>query len=299
MINIDEFKNKRVLVIGDLMLDKYVWGDVERISPEAPVPVVNVKEETYTLGGAGNVIKNIVSLGGNVTAIGMIGKDYNGKLLTKELIKLRHNFYNCCLYSDRPTTTKTRVMCSNHQMIRIDNEESKPINSKDQRQLLNAITNHVHKCDIVVLSDYNKGVITREIIYRAALKARLHNKISIVDPKNKNFMIYRDVDIITPNKKEYDEAVNIQNKTILITCGDSGMRLIEPDKPDFNILSNAKQVFDVSGAGDTVVATLALSMASGGTLKESAILSNIAGGLVVSKLGTATISTNELKREYK
>ena len=312
-LDITKFKELKVLVIGDLMIDEYVWGSVDRISPEAPVPVVSVNRTSFTLGGAGNVVNNLVSMGANVSVIGTAGTGETGKLLIKKLKEFNVETTGIVVESYRPTTRKTRIIASNQQMLRIDNEVTKEIESETFCKLKQLLSEKIPLVDLIIISDYAKGLITEKIIKFVVESAKGYNILTIVDPKGLDFSKYKNVSILTPNKKEAALASNIEIYTnddllkagkkllkqinlekLLITCGKEGMVLFELDKAPFIIESEARQVFDVSGAGDTVISILGLALASGATFKQSAIAANTAAAIVVGKVGTATLSTKEL-----
>ncbi len=312
-INIENFTKLNVLVVGDLMIDEYVWGDVDRISPEAPVPVVSVNKISYTLGGAGNVVSNLVSLGANVSVIGTAGIGETAAILIDKLKEFNVETQGIIQEAYRPTTRKTRIIASNQQMLRIDNEKTEQINLKTFNKLKQMIVQQIPNVDLVIISDYAKGIITKKIIKTIVDTSRHHKILTIADPKGLDFSKYKNISILTPNKKEAGLATNteiisqsdlfaaggklldqINLHSLLITCGKDGMILFEPGNDPFVIESNARQVFDVSGAGDTVISVLGLGLASGSSLKDSAVAANIAAGIVVGKIGTATLSTKEL-----
>ncbi|WP_028950224.1 D-glycero-beta-D-manno-heptose-7-phosphate kinase [Sulfurihydrogenibium subterraneum] len=302
---ISKFSSIKIAVVGDVILDKYLWGEVERISPEAPVPIVDVKKETLSLGGASNVANNIVSLDSTVYMIGIIGNDENGRLI-ENLIKEKGITPVLIKDNTRPTIEKTRVIAVSQQLLRIDREERKPIDKEIEEKLLQALREIENQVDGFIVSDYGKGVITEKIMdYIKSI-----NKPVFVDPKPSNFHLYKGITIMTPNKKEaYEgvkaerseslekvgrkimESLNIQQ--LLITLGSEGMALFDKDKV-LRIPARARKVFDVTGAGDTVISVLALSRLAGGTWEESATISNYAAGYVVGEIGTATINRTTL-----
>ena len=302
---ISKFSDIKIAVVGDVILDKYLWGEVERISPEAPVPIVDVKKETLSLGGASNVANNIVSLDATTYMIGIIGNDENGRLI-ENLIKEKGITPVLIKDNTRPTIEKTRVIAVSQQLLRIDREERKPIDKEIEEKLLQALREIENQVDGFIVSDYGKGVITERIIdYIKSTK-----KPVFVDPKPSNFHLYKGITIMTPNKKEaYEgvkaekseslekvgrkimESLNIQQ--LLITLGSEGMALFEKDKV-LKIPARARKVFDVTGAGDTVISVLALSRLAGGTWEESATISNYAAGYVVGEIGTATVDRKTL-----
>ncbi len=312
--NLTSFKDIQILVIGDLMIDEYLWGNVDRISPEAPVPVVAVKDESYTLGGAGNVINNLVAMGASVFVAGTAGTGTAGKQLISMLRDLGVDTRGIIEDRKRPTTKKTRVIASNQQVLRIDRETRTRITSDTLIKLTAHIEKILPKMDLVLISDYDKGLITRELILKTTAAANTSGIITIADPKGMDFSKYRSVSVLTPNRKEAGLAAGMEIisqedlnraglkimeetglKRLLITCGKDGMLLFDKGRPPFRILSEARQVFDVSGAGDTVIAILGLAMASGADFKESASAANAAAGIVVAKVGTATVSPDELE----
>jgi len=314
-INIDDFTKVKVLVIGDLMIDEYLWGSVDRISPEAPVPVVSVQKESHALGGAGNVIHNLVAMGAEVTAIGTAGTGKTGQMIFEKLEDLGIETDGVISEPQRPTTRKTRVIASNQQVLRIDKEIKKNINADTLEKLGKIIESKISNASLVIISDYDKGLVTRELVQKIVTLAEKYNILTLADPKSLNFSKYERVSILTPNKKEASLAANMDIKTekdlfdagwkimdqvklerLLLTCGKDGMVLFEKGRESYTIESKARQVFDVSGAGDTVISLLGLGLATGGTFKQSASIANVAAGIVVAKIGTATASIDELKR---
>ncbi|WP_457553405.1 D-glycero-beta-D-manno-heptose-7-phosphate kinase [Desulfobacula sp.] len=314
MINIDAFKNVTAFVIGDLMIDEYLWGSVDRISPEAPVPVVCVKKENHTLGGAGNVIHNLVAMGANVMAIGTAGTGKAGQMIFEKLEHLGIETDGIISEPQRPTTRKTRVIASNQQVLRIDREIKRNINGNTLAKLVKIIEKKILRANLIILSDYDKGLLTRELIQRTVKLAKQHNVLTLADPKSLDFSKYENVSILTPNKKEASLATHMEIRSqkdlfaaghkimdqvklerLLITCGKDGMALFESNKDPYVIESKARQIFDVSGAGDTAISFLGLGLAIGATFKDSAMVANTAAGIVVAKVGTATVSIDELR----
>ena len=302
---ISKFPQKKILVVGDLILDKYLWGEVERISPEAPVPVVDVKEEILKLGGACNVAWNISKLGGNVYIAGVIGGDENGRIL-KEMLEKNNIKPLVVVDTQRPTIEKTRVLAVSQQLLRIDRESRKRIDDKIIYNLIQSIDKIINSIDGIIVSDYGKGVITKEVMDYILSK----DKPVFVDPKPENFELYKNITIMTPNKKEAYQCVKrgkdyplekvgkeimerLGISHLLITLGSEGMALFENESIT-RIPAKAKKVFDVTGAGDTVISVLTLAKVSGGSWLESAILSNLAGGYVVGEIGTAAITREKL-----
>jgi len=320
-IDISKFDRCRLLVVGDLMLDEYLWGEVDRISPEAPVQVVAIQKEGFTLGGAGNVVNNIVALGGKVSAVGVIGTGQNGKLLLKLFKKLGVDTSGIVKERGRTTTRKTRIIAANHanqQVLRIDREKKQDISLSSLKKITEVIEDKMPDIDVVLISDYGKGLITEGMLSRTIASAKKHKKMTIVDPKGLDFSKYSGVSLLTPNKKEaalasgveiIDEPSlekaahkilqNVDLDQLLITCGKDGMVLFEINKKPFKVKAEARQVFDVSGAGDTVIAVLGLAVASGASIHTSVTVANAAAGKVVGKTGTATVSKQELASALK
>ncbi|WDP89041.1 MAG: D-glycero-beta-D-manno-heptose-7-phosphate kinase [Desulfobacter sp.] len=315
MIDISRFKKLKALVIGDLMIDEYLWGSVDRISPEAPVPVVAVEKENQTLGGAGNVINNLVSMGTAVFAIGTAGTGKAGQTVFKKLKALGVETSGIVSEPERPTTRKTRIIASNQQVLRIDKEIKRRINSVTLEKLVSIIESRIREVDLIIISDYDKGLVTRELVAATTALAREHKVLTLADPKSLDFSKYKGVTLLTPNKKEAGLAANMVLTTreeletaaekimaqadlekLIITCGKDGMVLFEKDKPSITIASKARQVFDVSGAGDTVISLLGLGLAAGFGFQDAAGTANAAAGIVVAKVGTATASIDELNQ---
>ncbi|MCG2759478.1 MAG: D-glycero-beta-D-manno-heptose-7-phosphate kinase, partial [Desulfobacteraceae bacterium] len=290
-IDVTKFNKCKILVVGDLMVDEYLWGDVDRISPEAPVQVVSVKNENYTLGGSGNVVNNLVELGAKVSVVGITGTDRHGDLLLKKLNELGADTTSVIQEPDRPTTRKTRIIAANQHVLRIDRETKREISAKTFELLTEFIEEKVSSTDLVLISDYGKGLITKSLLLKLIESAEKHNKITIADPKGLDFSKYSGVSLLTPNRKEAalaagteisDESSLIEsgNKildtvsidNLLITCGKDGMILFEKNKEPYKISAKARQVYDVSGAGDTVLAVMGLALASGASLKDSAAI---------------------------
>ena len=312
-IDINKFSNCRILVVGDLMVDEYLWGDVERISPEAPVQVVSVASDQHTLGGAGNVISNLAALGAEVSAAGVVGSGTNGQLVLNKLNALGVDTRGVVQDSQRPTTRKTRVIASHQHVLRFDREIKTEISRQTMNKISRAAEEMIVDADLMLVSDYGKGLITKPLMTKLLAAARKHDKLLIVDPKGQNFKKYAGVSLITPNKKETALASGIEivdedtlakaarhliEKTtidkILVTCGKEGMTYFERGRRPYKIRTKARQVFDVSGAGDTVLASLGLGIAAGYPIKKAVALANTAAGIVVGKVGTATVAQTEL-----
>jgi D-beta-D-heptose 7-phosphate kinase/D-beta-D-heptose 1-phosphate adenosyltransferase len=310
---IGRFPETNILVIGDIILDEYIWGDVSRISPEAPVPVVAVKEETKMLGGAANVINNIYSLGGKSVLCGVIGEDETGRDVVEKLKSLGQTTNGIISEKDRRTSIKTRVVAHNQQVVRFDKESRKEIGPDSVKRILGFIREVMDSLDAVIVADYGKGVISGELLSEIRKLLKKSDIILSVDPKTENFRYYESIDLMTPNHHEagafcrveiVNEETLIQAGTqiiqelncgsVLITQGKDGMTLFEKGGDISHIPTVARQVFDVTGAGDTVISTLCLGLASGMGLKSAAVISNFAAGIVVGEVGTSTISSEEL-----
>jgi rfaE bifunctional protein kinase chain/domain len=304
---IRRFKNKRVLVLGDLMLDKYIWGDVSRISPEAPVPVVAVRKDTSCLGGAGNVAHNLESLGARPILVGVVGDDAEGRWIKRHLPESRGVF----LDKKRPTTVKTRIIAHHQQVVRVDFEKKSPIPEPIQQRMVKVIREEEY--DGLLISDYNKGIVNPSLMGRVLENARRQRIPVFVDPKVENFSLFSPITLITPNHVEAEKIVRHECRTdgqaeragfeilslisslyLILKRGEQGMTVFEKGKPPIHIPTIAKEVFDVTGAGDTVIATVTLALLSGATIREAAMISNAAAGIVVGKIGTATASPEEL-----
>ena len=312
------FKKGTVLVIGDLVMDHFIWGKVRRISPEAPVPVVGINSESLILGGAANVVNNIHSLGGRVLVCGVIGKDDAGKKLVYELKQKGIPPEGVIVEGDRPTSVKTRIIAHSQQVVRFDREKRDKIHLDAMKSIIDYTKKKIGSVGVVVISDYAKGVISEELVEEVMNIARKNNKPVAVDPKVSHFDFYKNVSIITPNNDEASQASGIDiednasllragevllnklgSEAILITRGEHGMSLFENNGGITHIPTVAKEVYDVSGAGDTVIGSVALSIASGASFKEAAVISNFAAGIVVGKVGTATVTPKELKKAVK
>ncbi|WP_049766429.1 D-glycero-beta-D-manno-heptose-7-phosphate kinase [Syntrophobacter fumaroxidans] len=310
---VSSFPQFHLLVAGDLMLDTFIWGEVRRISPEAPVPVVEVREETRLLGGTANVVHNVSRLGGKVSVVGAVGDDSPGRLLRRLLDEISVETDGLITIRNRPTTVKTRIIARNQQVVRIDHESSVPVSGDSTEGMLDFIRNNLPRIDGIVISDYAKGVVTPEFMDAVRAATRGLDIPVIVDPKVKHAEIYREVTMVTPNHHEaarmagieiHDEdslvragrhlLEHLNCKAVLITRGKDGMSLFHHTGGMDHIPTVARRVFDVTGAGDTVSAVLGLGVASGLTMKESALLANLAAGIVVGEVGTAAVSAAQL-----
>jgi D-beta-D-heptose 7-phosphate kinase/D-beta-D-heptose 1-phosphate adenosyltransferase len=313
---IRNFSRSRVLVIGDIMVDHFIWGRVSRISPEAPVPVVEVQSDNFMLGGCANVLNNIFSLGGKVYATSVIGSDDMGEKLLGEFRKRHIDAEGIIAEANRPTTLKTRIVAHSQQVVRFDQESKKSIEPKSVEKIIKYVKKVMDVLDAIVISDYNKGVITKPLM--EGIREAISGKgIPVcVDPKQNDFSLYQGFDIVTPNNYEAGRAAGIDImdgqdivsvgkmlldefnfRALLITRGEEGMSLFEKNGKIIHTAfpAEAREVFDVTGAGDTVIGVFALCVASGATFKEAAALANYAAGIVVGKVGTAIISQDELR----
>lgn len=304
------FKGAKILVIGDLILDCYIWGNVNRISPEAPVPVVEVTNDTFTLGGAANVADNIIALGGKATVVGLAGKDRAGEILRG---LLNERTVECAIFEDaRPTTIKTRVIAHNQQIVRFDKEDNSRINPRLFNNIAGLLKKTISDHDAVIISDYKKGVISSELVSRILSVTKAQKKFVAVDPKVGHFHCYKGVSLLTPNLSEAshgagteikDEATLIKagktlmkklsTNAVLITRGEQGMSLFEKERV-VHIPTVARHVFDVTGAGDTVIAAFTLAHASGAGMEEAATIANHAAGIVVGEVGAAVATPEKL-----
>ena len=316
--HVDGFSRCGVLVVGDVMLDEYVTGSVERISPEAPVPVVTVKTIEHRLGGAANVTNNVRALGAKAWLAGVVGDDGHGRMLRERVDAAGIDASAIVLDAARPTSVKTRVVAQKQQIVRYDRESAARLPSRVASTLVQRIEAILPKVQVVVLSDYAKGVLGEDLVASVVKACRAAGKPVMIDPKTKNFPFYGGATIVTPNFKEAREAASLvagihvethadleraapklmerlRIDSLVVTKGEEGMYLFMPDAPPLHIPTAAREVYDVSGAGDTVVAALAVSLAAGAPLPEAAMIANHAAGIVVAKFGTATASGHELR----
>ena len=330
---ISKFSKANILVIGDLILDEYIWGDVDRISVEAPVPVVWAKRCSYVPGGAANVANNIRSLDGRVTLVGVIGKDKNKDILLSELKKRKITTQGIFVDSQRHTTVKTRIVAGHQQVVRVDWEHTDSLNKELNQRMIKFIEKNMDKFSALIIEDYGKGVISPDFLEKVISLTHRYKKVITVDPKEEHFQHYRAVTSITPNRKELENAIrNLKIKdttnrfrmntdrlftdkdidlagkevlkylaldSLLVTLGEHGMRLFENKGRITHIPTVAQEVFDVSGAGDTVIACFTLALSCGATTLEAAHIANFAAGIVVSKVGTAVTNRKELLDRMK
>ena len=310
---VEKFHGKRIMVIGDSMLDKYIWGEVLRISPEAPVQVLDVQKETYAPGGATNVAMNAAALGAKVSMMGITGNDDARKTLLKMLEEKGIATRDMLIEEDKPTTLKVRIMGRGQRLLRVDYEKRTHAHPETEKEFVAMLMREMDNADAVIISDYAKGVVTKKLMEVLISAAKKKGKIVVVDPKPQHKALYKGATVITPNHAEAcqmanaeldngDEMDKIGNRLsgeldahILLTRGEKGMSLYEKGKPIVTIPAQAKEVYDVTGAGDTVVSAVAIALAAGASLKDAAVIANHAAGIKVGKIGTSTVSIDELR----
>ena len=309
----DRLSGRRVAVVGDLMIDRYYWGAVTRISPEAPVPVVEVSSYSNRLGGAANVGNNIASLGGQPLLIGVAGEDDAGSLLRSLVRESGFDDQGILTDPSRPTTTKTRIIAHNQHVVRLDHERKEDVGANIEEQILQLIGRELPSLSAIIIEDYNKGVVTRGLIPGIIAAARSRGIPVTVDPKSNNFFEYRNVTVFKPNRKEAEEALatklkdreaievagrrlleTLSAENVLLTLGERGMSLFENSGRTTHVPTKARNVADVSGAGDTVISTLTMAIAAGASIREAAALSNFAGGIVCGEVGIVPIDARVL-----
>lgn len=325
---INRFNLANILVVGDLILDEYIWGDVDRISPEAPVPVVWANKRTYVPGGAANVANNIRALDAGVYLVGVTGKDKNSDILFSELKSRRINSNGIFMEPQRHTTLKTRIIAGHQQVVRVDWEHTDPLPKRLNKKIIDFIRKKINDFEAIIIEDYGKGVINKELLEEITAMARKHRKIITVDPKEENFQFYRDATSITPNSRELENAIRnlkvkdtanklrlnsdklftdrdinlaarqimeyLELESMLVTLGERGMQLFEKSGRITHIPTVAQEVFDVSGAGDTVISVFTLALCCGSSKLQAAHIANFAAGIVVGKVGTAVVTRKEL-----
>jgi D-beta-D-heptose 7-phosphate kinase/D-beta-D-heptose 1-phosphate adenosyltransferase len=317
---VEQFGKRELLVIGDLMLDRFIWGDVERISPEAPVPVLRVTSESFSLGGAANVIHNVCSLGGRVTACGIVGDDAAGRRIVQELRRVGASTAGIIPDRRYQTIQKTRVIARprHQQIVRLDRENHEPIAERCLKRLRNFILRRIDRYHAIVISDYGKGVIHDALLASLAERARNKHVLSVIDPKKENYSRYSFPTLVTPNKDEASQASGVaihddqtliaagrklvkmwRAKAVLITRGPDGMSLFRSGGTVTHFPTEAKEMFDVTGAGDTVVAVCALALACGARMEDAAVMANMAAGLVGDEVGTVAVPVEKLKKTIR
>ena len=307
------FKGKRIAVIGDMMLDIYFWGDVKRISPEAPVPVLEVEEEFFRFGGAANCALNIAKLSGIPEPVGVIGYDNFGTVFNSLLTEQNISHHGIFEDDTRPTTAKTRVIADNQHVVRIDKESKDTIGKNIQTKIIDYVSSIIKNLDGIILQDYNKGVLTSSLIPQIIELANRNKILITVDPKFHNFYEYKNVTVFKPNRKEAEDILGMKIKTnadvsfagntlltklnaknILLTLGEGGIAVFEKGKAEKQMPTKARKVADVSGAGDTVISTLTMALAAGANIYEASYLANYAGGIVCEEVGIVPIEMDKL-----
>lgn len=316
MTHIDKFKDSRILVIGDVMLDRYCWGTVSRISPEAPVPIVRLDRETLRPGGAANVAANVVALGASVVLIGMVGNDAAGSDLKAAVEAQGISDVELVSSLSRKTIVKTRILAHGQQVVRLDSEDQHPVDEDESAEVAAIAGQRLRDVDLVILSDYGKGLLNDHVVTGIIELCRELNKPVLADPKGKHFDKYSGATVLTPNRREAAEACKIEEsdpdlvrrsgemlvseygfENVLITESENGMTLFRKNDSSVHFGTTAREVFDVTGAGDTVIACLGVALASGASPAEAARLSNIAAGLSVQHIGTVGVSIDEFAAE--
>lgn len=314
---LSRFSRTKIFVLGDLILDHYIWGNVTRVSPEAPVPVVHVNSESYRMGGAANVYHNIATLGGQVELCGVIGDDPYGKQIVKDVRRISKKSTGLFVDRSRPTIKKTRIVAHNQQIVRYDVEQRKTISRTIERKIIRHLDTRLPDLSCIVISDYAKGLITEELMRHVQRQADDHGVPVIVDPKVEHMPYYAGVTVITPNYLEAKQGAgflstqqisvqqigntlqkNLDCQAVVVTRGEEGMSIFEKDGHTWSIPAVARQVYDVTGAGDTVVSTLALALSAKASIADAAVIANQAAGIVVGMVGTATVTRDQLQQVF-
>ncbi len=312
------FAGRRVAILGDAMLDRYIWGEVNRISPEAPVPVVEVRDETVRFGGAANVAENVASLGATTDVVAVLGDDDHGRSLVRRLADRGVGVEHMIEVPGRPTTTKTRIIAHNQQVVRADREHARPLDEANERLLVRALEEAVPSADVLIISDYGKGVVSERTLEAALEAARAGETMVCVDPKESHFSRYLGVTAITPNLKEASGAVGYPMATdeellrggwelrerldagcVIVTRGEHGMSLFTREGEYTHLPTVAREVYDVTGAGDTVVSVLGVALAAGASMVEAAMIANHAAGIVIREIGTASVTVEEIRGSFE
>jgi D-beta-D-heptose 7-phosphate kinase/D-beta-D-heptose 1-phosphate adenosyltransferase len=309
------FQGKHVAVVGDLMIDRYYWGKVSRVSPEAPVPVVEVESESVRLGGAANVANNVQALGGVPLLVGLVGDDYPGSMLTNVLKDQNLDTGGIVVDGLRPTTVKSRVIAHGQHVVRVDHESKADCPDHLQVRIIDAVKYNIRMLQGIIIEDYNKGVVTREVIAELVAVALKYKVPVTVDPKFNNFLEFKHVSVFKPNRREVEEVLGgrldgigqveeagrkllqtLDARNVLLTRGEDGMSLFEEDGTITHMPSTATNVQDVSGAGDTVISTLTMALVGGASMREAAALANCAAGIVVAEVGIVSVAQDRLMR---
>jgi D-beta-D-heptose 7-phosphate kinase/D-beta-D-heptose 1-phosphate adenosyltransferase len=315
---LDGFSRAKVAILGDIMLDRYVWGDVNRISQEAPVPIVEVRRNSSRFGAAANVAENVAALGARAVLVGVVGDDEAGRELLSLLTGRGVDVGSVITEPGRPTTTKLRVIAHSQQVVRADSEVTADLTGDIEASVLEGLAGAIEECDVLIVSDYGKGVVTKSTIAAAISTAREQGKMVCVDPKESHFASYVGVTAITPNQKEAGAAVGatiadedsllsvgwelqrkLEAECVVITRGEQGMSLFMSDGELVHLPTAARDVFDVTGAGDTVVSVLAVALAAGASMVEAAMVANHAAGLVIREVGTASVGLDAIERSFQ
>jgi rfaE bifunctional protein kinase chain/domain len=315
---IEKFSNVKVLIVGDVMLDRYLWGSVNRISPEAPVPIVNINKTSLVLGGAANVAANVAGLGAKPILVGVTGNDAEAKILSEILENSNIDAELLFPINERRTTTKTRLVAHNQHVVRFDHETTHPISENEAEIVFDRVKNVLDELSVVIISDYAKGFLTEDFLMRLITLAREKGKPVLVDPKGKDFSKYKGATILTPNKREAADATGLEEngqdlvdqagkkllddlslEALLITQGEKGLTLLQKEGKTFHLEASARNVYDVTGAGDTVISSFAVAVGAGADYFEAAKLANISAGLVVEQIGTTAITREMLEFDLK
>lgn len=313
MTSLTKFSNVKVLVVGDVMIDRFWWGEVTRISPEAPVPIVNLTRTSTVPGGAANVAANVAGLGAECFLVGVVGEDKEAEILPEIFSNINVSDKFLFKSAHRPTTVKTRIIAHSQQIARIDQEKKTPLNTFEEKKIWQTILDLLEKIQIIVLSDYGKGVLTDDLIARLITYGNENGKFVLIDPKGKDFKKYKGATVLTPNRFEAVEVCRMEDtsaefveragvelmselslKSLLITQGEAGMTLFQNGLKPLRLAASARQIYDVTGAGDTVIACLAVALGCGMSFAQAAKLSNIAAGLVVEQIGTTAVTIKML-----
>ncbi|KQC15165.1 MAG: hypothetical protein APR63_04305 [Desulfuromonas sp. SDB] len=311
---VNKFNSKQVMVIGDIMLDEYIWGKVERISPEAPVPVVDVIKQSFHLGGAGNVAHNLRAMNAQVSLIGVLGNDLAGEQTLEKLRNIGISEQGIFIDANRTTTQKTRIIAHSQHVVRVDREKRSTVAESVQKKILNYLNKSIHHIDGLIFEDYNKGLLSKDLISEILNIAQNRDIPTFVDPKFENFFSFQNVTCFKPNLKELAQATGISTdnrsqvikachqvigklncKYLLLTLGEKGMLVFTPDRKDpIEVPTKANQVYDVSGAGDTVISAFSMSFISGADILESAVIASHAAAVQVGKIGAQTVIIDEI-----
>lgn len=310
---VSRFEGSRVIVLGDLMADEYLWGAASRISPEAPVPVVEVGWQSTELGGAANVAENILSLKGSPILVGVVGDDPPGESLLRRLAEEGIEHGGVFIEEGRPTTVKTRIIAHHQQVVRVDRESKAPVSDETRRRMVEFVSETIEGADALLFEDYDKGVLDGGVVEILVGLAKSKGKLTAADPKFDHFFEYIGVDLFKPNQREVEAALGVklidsqsvssvgerllsrlEGRSVLLTRGEKGMVLFQADQESMEIPAAAREVFDVSGAGDTVIAAATLALIAGATPEEAALIANYAAGIEVSKVGVVPVRFEEL-----